>query len=103
MAVALPVGGDVDQLRPGPRVQKTAQEPLHELLAAFENPFEGDGPGDRPVVEEEADPAPRGQPLRVGCGRVDVSAACVLPSVARDGYGRHWPGAAGALGGRGGG
>src|SRR3989304_2746375 len=98
MAVALPVGGDVDQLRPGPRVQKTAQEPLHELLAAFENPFEGDGPGDRPVVEEEADPAPRGQPLRVGCGRGDASAACVLPSVARAGCGRPSPAAAGPAG-----
>src|SRR3989304_10331812 len=98
MAVPLSVGGDVDQWRPGPRVQETAQEPLHELLAAFENPFEGDGPGDRPVVEEEADPAPRGQPLRVGCGRVDASAACVLPSVARDRCGRHWPAAAGPAG-----
>src|SRR3990172_1470282 len=95
MAVALPVGCDMDQLRPGPRVQETAQEPLHELPAAIENPFEGDGTSDRPVVEKQGDRAARGQALRLRCRRVHSSAPPVLPAVVRRGPARLRPGGGG--------
>ena len=72
VAVGLPVGGDVHELRPVAVVAEASQKPRGEPLPGIQEVFEGDGARDRPVVEEEVD-APSGREVaEIGAGRVDV-------------------------------
>ena len=67
VAVALAVGGDVDELRLAAvcRSAEAAEQALGEVFAAVQQAFEGDGAGDGAVVEEQAMVRPR----RAGRGR----------------------------------
>ena len=55
VAVGLAVGGDVDELRMRAPFAERAEEAMREVLAAREQPLEGDGARDRAVVEEDVD------------------------------------------------
>src|ERR1700739_1060744 len=85
MAVTLPVGGDVNQLRTFALVGKTTHESVRESLAVAQKTFEGDRLGNRTIVEEKVDAFPRRQFGEIGAGRIDAAVAYVVISSALPG------------------
>src|SRR5262249_47498619 len=59
---------------------KTAPQSIDQDIPACQQPLEGDGPGDSPIVEEQGDRAARRQPLQVSPPRVDAPAGDILPA-----------------------
>ena len=66
VAVTLPVGGHVDELRLRGIGRKRFQEPGDQSLAAVQQLLKGNGPRGGSVVEEDAYRASGGQPQEVG-------------------------------------
>ena len=71
------------QLWPGMVVGKAGPQSIDQGLPACQQPLEGDGPGDLPVVEEQRDRTPGRQTLQVSPPRVDAPAGDILPSFVR--------------------
>src|SRR6185369_10010120 len=59
MAVGLPVGGDVDQLRPLPGSGEAARQAVGEYFTAVKKLFEGNRLGNGAIVKVDGNASPR--------------------------------------------
>ena len=92
VAVGLAVGGDVHQLGPVAVLGKCSGQTVGEILPTIQQALEGDGPGNRAVIEEEVDGPAGRQAKQIGHGRIDAAAADVVPLSAEHAGGPGWPG-----------
>lgn len=79
VAVALPVRGDVRELRPGALGAENLVQPVGERVPTPEQVFEGNGLGDRSMVKEGGNGSPRKQPDGVGRRRIDPFPGYIPP------------------------
>src|SRR5450755_234949 len=82
VAVGLTIGCDMNYLRPGSFLGKSAEQTLREAFPIVQQPLKSHAPGNRPVVKEEVDGTAGRQPQSVRHGGIDTLILNVPPHAA---------------------